>query len=265
MIRKIISGGRGSIEQAALDLAVKLEIPHKGWVPKGTGTDRIDRYHLTMDACDDEISALEKNAKESQGTLILYNRKMPEILQTLKKILYNLDQPILEIDLSRVSKFECALNINRWITENRIEVLHVSGERSEKQGACPDATDILESVLYLGQVEQSKPLSAKLSKPISLLPHTVDEAVTCLETELPLKDKVTIANMTIGELPALNLTLGKYIRESFGMWAGNTALVNSCMERSGKPDIQIEDTGIIIIQALWEKLKGTHRLRLLHR
>jgi hypothetical protein len=35
MIRKIISGGQTGADRAALDAAIKLEIPHGGWVSKG--------------------------------------------------------------------------------------------------------------------------------------------------------------------------------------------------------------------------------------
>jgi len=35
MIQKIISGGQTGADQAALDVAIKLDIPHGGWIPKG--------------------------------------------------------------------------------------------------------------------------------------------------------------------------------------------------------------------------------------
>ena len=35
MIKKIISGGQTGADRAALDVAIKLGIPHVGWVPKG--------------------------------------------------------------------------------------------------------------------------------------------------------------------------------------------------------------------------------------
>ena len=35
MIKKIISGGQPGVEIAALDVALKLGIPHGGWIPKG--------------------------------------------------------------------------------------------------------------------------------------------------------------------------------------------------------------------------------------
>ena len=39
MIQKIISGGQTGADQAALDAAIELNIPHGGWVPKGRLTE----------------------------------------------------------------------------------------------------------------------------------------------------------------------------------------------------------------------------------
>jgi len=34
MIEKIISGGQSEVDRAALDFALKFNIPHGGWIPK---------------------------------------------------------------------------------------------------------------------------------------------------------------------------------------------------------------------------------------
>ncbi len=39
MLKKIILGGQTESDQAALDIAIKMGIPHGGWVPKGRVTD----------------------------------------------------------------------------------------------------------------------------------------------------------------------------------------------------------------------------------
>ena len=39
MIKKIIAGGHPGAERAALDAAIKLDIPHSGWAYKGRKTD----------------------------------------------------------------------------------------------------------------------------------------------------------------------------------------------------------------------------------
>ena len=39
MIQKIISGGQTGVDRAALDAAIKLTIPHGGWIPQGRLTE----------------------------------------------------------------------------------------------------------------------------------------------------------------------------------------------------------------------------------
>jgi hypothetical protein len=39
MIVKIISGGQTGVDRAALDAAIRLGIPHGGWIPKGRLTE----------------------------------------------------------------------------------------------------------------------------------------------------------------------------------------------------------------------------------
>jgi hypothetical protein len=49
MLKKIISGGQTGADRAALDAAIRLGIPHGGWVPKGRLAEdgRLpDRYQL---------------------------------------------------------------------------------------------------------------------------------------------------------------------------------------------------------------------------
>lgn len=39
MLTKIISGGQTGADQAGIDVAIKLNIPHGGWIPKGRLTE----------------------------------------------------------------------------------------------------------------------------------------------------------------------------------------------------------------------------------
>jgi hypothetical protein len=50
VIKKIISGGQTGADQAALDAAIKLGIPHGGWIPKGRLTENgplPEKYDLS--------------------------------------------------------------------------------------------------------------------------------------------------------------------------------------------------------------------------
>ena len=50
MLKKIISGGQTGADQAGLDVAIKFNIPHGGWIPKGRLTEEgplSQRYRMT--------------------------------------------------------------------------------------------------------------------------------------------------------------------------------------------------------------------------
>ena len=51
MVKKIVSGGQTGADRAALDVALKFDIPHGGWVPKGRKTEEgtlPDMYRLPL-------------------------------------------------------------------------------------------------------------------------------------------------------------------------------------------------------------------------
>ena len=56
------------------------------------------------------------------------------------------------------------------------------------------------------------------------LPSTVEEAVKFLVDELPLKDKVAIANANAQEVGELTISLIHVIRHAFSLESGNHAL-----------------------------------------
>jgi hypothetical protein len=93
------------------------------------------------------------------------------------------------------------------------------------------------------------------------LPKTVDEAVSRLISDLPVKDKTAIARMGEAELDTLHPTLGTYIRDKFGLWSGNEALLDSCRFLSGENNIHEDDASMVIIRELWEELRKSHTIK----
>ena len=92
-------------------------------------------------------------------------------------------------------------------------------------------------------------------------PETVDEAVERLISELPLKDKVYIANLAHEDLYLLHISLRSYVGQEFGLWTGNKALIGSCRMASGSNELNPEQCSEVILDALWRKLRETHALR----
>ena len=87
------------------------------------------------------------------------------------------------------------------------------------------------------------------------------DAVSQLTSKLSLKDKTTIANMMIDELPSLMPTVGEYIRKQFGLSGENSKLVESCRYMTGKPDLNGESAIMTIVTELWNDLRESHKLR----
>jgi hypothetical protein len=78
MIRKIISGGQTGVDRAALDVAIEMNIPHGGWIPKGRLTEDgplSDKYQLQEMNTTDYPTRTEKNILDSDGTLIFTRGK----------------------------------------------------------------------------------------------------------------------------------------------------------------------------------------------
>ena len=68
MVNKIISGGQTGADQAALDVAIKLGIPHGGWIPKGRKTESgplPDKYLLQEMPNGSYAKRTEKNVIKS--------------------------------------------------------------------------------------------------------------------------------------------------------------------------------------------------------
>jgi len=57
--------------------------------------------------------------------------------------------------------------------------------------------------------------------------------------------------------------MDQYIREQFGLGRGNEELMQFCRSISGENDLHEETGSAIIINALWERLRQTHALRVL--
>jgi hypothetical protein len=271
MIRKIISGGQTGADQAALDAAIKLGIPHGGWIPKGRLTEKGPlpiKYNLKEMPGTGYASRTEQNVIDSNGTLIISHGKLAEGSDYTRKMAVMHQRPWLHVNLNKTPAFKAATLISAWITENTIEILNVAGPRESKDDRIyQDVLKIIESTYYLELLKTSQPDSERFQnndpRARDKQPQTVQEAIARLISELPLKDKTTIANMGEDELTTLNSLLGRHILEEFGLWSGNEKLVKSCLAMA---DYALQNEGDalnVIIKELWQELKVTHRLRVI--
>jgi hypothetical protein len=264
MIKKIISGGQTGADQAALDSAIQLDMPHGGWVPKGRITQEgslPDKYKLQEIPDDSYPSHTEQNVIDSDGTVIITHGKLYDGSDYAREMSVKHGRPWIKIDLDITAPLDAALKISNWIIENSIAILNITGSSADKDPKIYEKTrDIIDGVIHLTRVKDKHdsldPLSAE-----AIVPKTVSEAVSRLISRLSLKDKTTIANMTVDELDSLQVTLGGYIRHFFQLWIGNKELMASCRFVS-KGDVPSEDVAsMVIIRELWEKLRKTHKLK----
>jgi len=98
--------------------------------------------------------------------------------------------------------------------------------------------------------EEPAKLSAPASKEAKKLPSTVDDAATRVIAEwLNGEEKEKFAAMKKEEIYLLHHGLGRRIRNEFGLWADNKALLDD--SGAFEPD----GASMKIIEAIWEKLR----------
>jgi len=272
MIKKIVSGGQTGADQAALDVAIKLDIPHGGWAPRGRLTEDgplPEKYHLEEMPTGNYQDRTEQNVIDSDGTVILSHGKLSGGSAYTRDMALQHARPWLHIDLNKMLKFEAAQKISAWIAENGVEILNVAGPRASRDPAIyNNVLEILEAAytLNLGEkkpiLSTEAPVSGKgADRQANTLPKTVDEAVNQLLPVMSLRDKTTLANMTEDNLPILKSTLGQYIRNRLTLWCVTPELLKSCMSHAGKTTLNRDEASMVIIRELWKKLKKTHVLR----
>jgi len=264
MISKIVSGGQTGVDRAALDAAIRLGIPHGGWIPKGRLAEDgpiPETYSMRETRTAEYTERTERNVRDSDGTLLITRGKPTGGSEYTRDTARRHGRPFLHMDLNRMPAFEAALAISRWVAENSIRKLNVAGSRASKDpGIYRDALGLIEAVYYLdlARVENRKP-SRGHDEPE--LPRRVRDVVDLLCRELPLKDRVLIANLSFPELHTLRPTLGEFIVRRCGLGSGNAALERSCRFTAKRALDGETDAAAVVIQSLWERLRRTHALR----
>ena len=258
MIKKIISGGQTGADRAALDVAIKLGIPHSGWIPKGRKTEDgplPERYNLQEMPTASYSKRTEKNVLESDGTLILTHDKLSGGSKLTKTYADKHGRPCLHINLIETMAYKALPEIVDWISDNRIKVLNVAGPKASEEPSIYEATyNVLNAVRWL--------LVVQSMGDDGTVPTTVNDAVDELIESLSFKDKTIIAGMDEDEILSLNISLGTYIRNKFCMWSGDSKLMEECrfvLENSR--EVHVDNASSLIIRELWLNLKKTHRLR----
>lgn len=131
MIKKIISGGQTEADQAALDIAIKLGIPHEGWIPKGRTTETgilPDRFKLKEMPSENYSACIRQNVMDATGTLIISYGRVTGDLDLARKTTLRYGRQMLAVDLNQMDDTKAAKLLKDWIHLYRIEVMFVIGQ-----------------------------------------------------------------------------------------------------------------------------------------
>jgi len=264
LIKKIISGGQTGADQAALDAAIKWNIPYGGWVPRGRLTEagRLpDKYNMQEMTTDSYPARTEQNVIDSDGSLIISHGPLTDGSKHTKEMALKHNKPCIHIDLNEIDASKAAGQIQEWITKSRIEILNVAGPRASNDPSIYQAVmHVLTIVLIMDFVEinMSKPQKKLPFRPVSL-----EKAVNILISKISLRERCYIANMDKTELVYLDNTIGEYIRKNFGLKSGHIELIKECRDISGRDEVTDNELSNTLIIELWKKLRETHTLRVI--
>jgi predicted Rossmann-fold nucleotide-binding protein len=129
----IISGGQTGADQAALDAAIILGLPHGGWICRGRKTEsgplpaqyrlrELDSYRYR--------DRTEKNVLDSDGTVIFSFGPLEGGSALTEALTIRHDRPCLVLDLAEISQEQAITALWKWINEHEVRRLNVAGPRA---------------------------------------------------------------------------------------------------------------------------------------
>ena len=155
MIKKIISGGLPGVELAALDAAIKLDIPHEGWTYKSRKTENgelPEQYNVKEIVNPSYFERLEKNIIDSDGTVILTYGQLIRGSNTTKDLANKHHKPCLLLELNECTRSHAISSIRKWMDNHEIEEIFFTGS---KPIAAPNVhEEVIQIIEGICQVER---------------------------------------------------------------------------------------------------------------
>ncbi len=263
MIQKIISGGESGVEQAASDIAAKLDIPGGGWISSWQKQElgaKADKYRLKEMPNITHSRIAEHNVRDAEGVLIIAKGELSGNSALYRRIARQFNIPCRYIDLNNTSYSQAVEEISSWISEFKIRILYITGLKESEDVTIYDAAyDILETVFIM--LMAAAPPQGELSS-FFHLPKDLEEAAEMLAEKLTFREKTKIANSKKEKLLPLALSLRTYIRSEFRLDT-NDALMELCRKITGSDDM--DDVILLIVERMWEKLQKANVLRIVKR
>lgn len=132
----IISGGQTGADQAALDAAIALGVPHGGWLPKGRKTEAgplPQRYNLQEMPSRRYRDRTEKNVLAADATLICSFGPLTGGSALTEAFAIRHDRPFLHINFACTDQQRAAQLVERWLATFTYRILNVAGPRASSE------------------------------------------------------------------------------------------------------------------------------------
>lgn len=131
VVEVVVAGGESGVDRAALDSALKLGIPHRGWCPQGrlaADGPIAEKYNLKETPNDDVKVRTEYNVRDSDATLIIvWEKLLPSGGTALaKELCQKYGRPTYLVDILNPTPYE---DLGNWCEQNSIKVLNIVGPR----------------------------------------------------------------------------------------------------------------------------------------
>ena len=143
MIKRIISGGQPGVEIAALDAAIRLDIPHEGWCyrdRRSDGGNLPERYNVKEIDTPSYFQRLEKNVKDSEGAVVLNYGQLVIGSKAVKDIAEKYRKPCLNVDLTKHPMNHAIALIRKWMAKHDIATIYFTGTKTVA-GLSPNVYD----------------------------------------------------------------------------------------------------------------------------
>ncbi len=131
----VVTGGQTGVDRAALDTALSLLLPVRGWCPKGRLAEdgKIPPvYPLQETTSTDYGLRTEWNVRDSDGTLVLAYGALEGGTKLTADLAHKYDRPVLIINALSFSGNDAA-RFWSWIQKHNIRILNVAGPRESSR------------------------------------------------------------------------------------------------------------------------------------
>jgi hypothetical protein len=93
----------------------------------------------------------------------------------------------------------------------------------------------------------------------------IEALITDIIAEMPLEGKVRFANLAEDEVQILEAVLGKFLNYRLEKLDEkvNEELLKECRAKSGNKSLDHSRAAIFILKELWNRLRETHKLRVM--